>query len=235
MDLFYPRRATPERSTPARRAEKFWRGENSYLFDFFFAEQAGWFHEQNQNQNGERDGVAVGRGDVAGHERLGDADDDAAERRTGQVADAAQHRRDERLESRQNSHEWINGRIIDGPQNSRRRREHRAEREGERNDDIGVHAHERGGFGIERDGAHGGADLGFQNNEPQREQQQQRHGDKDDLVAVEAQFAKFCDGINGKDFWKFFRRGTEGELAGVFEKKRNADGGDQHREFWLFP
>jgi hypothetical protein len=45
-----------------------------------------------------------------------------------------------------------------------------------KDDDVRVHAHQRGGFGIERDGAHRRAHLGFQHDEPQREQQNQSDG-----------------------------------------------------------
>ena len=87
----------------------------SDFFDLLFAEQAGGLEEQDQNQDRERDAVAVGRqaGDAAG-EGLHDAEDESAERRARQIADAAEHRRDEGLQAGLHAHQRLDAGVVHG-------------------------------------------------------------------------------------------------------------------------
>src|SRR5437899_1699527 len=82
-----------------------------YLLYLPFPQQPARTKNQDRDEDPERDRIAVGRKTGAGDERLDQADNHAAERRTGDVADAAEHRCDEGFESRQNPHErfdrWI--------------------------------------------------------------------------------------------------------------------------------
>ena len=208
---------------------------NIIPFQSPFAEQTRRLDQQNQNQNAKSNRIPVGRGNVTGNQRLGDPDDDAAQRRTGQIADAAENRRHKRLESGQNAHERINRRIADGIENPRRRRQRRTKGKGERDDHIGVDAHQGRRLRIERQRAHGCANFGFQGDEPQGQQQQQGHAEHNDLVAVDAQSAKLGDGIYRNEVGEFFRGGTEEQLTAVFEEQRNPDGGDEHGQFGTAP
>ncbi len=64
------------------------------------AEQAGGTQDQDQHQDAEGEDILVGTGDIAGGEGLGEAQDQAAEDRPGDVADAAEDRRGEGFDSR---------------------------------------------------------------------------------------------------------------------------------------
>src|SRR5439155_9092330 len=63
-----------------------------------FREESGGSEQQNEDDDHEPDGVPVAGGDVAGAELLGDAEEEAAERGAGEVAEAAQDHDRERLE-----------------------------------------------------------------------------------------------------------------------------------------
>src|SRR5262249_61827411 len=59
------------------------------------AEEAGRAHEQDQDHHGERERVPVGRGEIGYAHHLDDADDEPADHRAGDVAEAAeQHDRE---------------------------------------------------------------------------------------------------------------------------------------------
>src|ERR1041385_3098497 len=69
-------------------ATMIWAREN--ISDFFhlqFAQQSRWSEQQDQDQNGKRDGVAVGGPAGPRDERLHHSDDHAAEGRAGNVSD----------------------------------------------------------------------------------------------------------------------------------------------------
>src|SRR5262245_59676876 len=65
----------------------------SHLFRGVAAEDAGGSHEQDQDEQHERDGVAVGGRHVAHDHHLGNSHDEPADHGAGNVADAAEHRR----------------------------------------------------------------------------------------------------------------------------------------------
>src|SRR5262245_62868709 len=68
------------------------------------AEDARGAHEQDDDEQDERDRVAVRGREVAGHHHLGHAHDQPAHDRARDVADAAQHRGHERLQPGQDAH-----------------------------------------------------------------------------------------------------------------------------------
>ena len=85
---------------------------------------------------------------------------------------------DEGLQAGHHAHQRIDGRIVQRVEDAAGGGERRAESEGEGDHDVVVHADQLRGLGIERHGAHRGADLRAIDDELQREHQQ--HGDDDD-------------------------------------------------------
>src|ERR1019366_5076204 len=197
-----------------------------------FAEQSGGFEQQNQNQNREGDAIAVVRhAGNAARESFQQAQNQSANRRARQVADAAQHGGEERLQGGLHAHGGVNARVVHREQNAARACERGAEAEGERDDGVDVHTHERGGGFVEGDGAHGGSHPGFLHDEPQRHKQQRGGHEDDHLVHADDEAAEIPSrGWN--EIGEFMRRGAENVavLAGVFDEQRNADGGDEDGE-----
>src|ERR671922_2313655 len=76
-----------------------------HLLDRRGAEQTAGADQHHDDQDPEDDQVRERRGYVAGRERLGQPDEEAAEHRAGDVADAAQHRSRERLQAGREAHQ----------------------------------------------------------------------------------------------------------------------------------
>src|SRR5262249_30686673 len=70
------------------------------------AEEARRPHQENKDHHGERERVAVGRGEVGDAQHLDDADDQAADHRAGDVAEPAQQHDREPLEADLDAEEW---------------------------------------------------------------------------------------------------------------------------------
>ena len=98
--------------------------------------------------------------DVARAERLDQPEQQAAEHRARDVADAAQHRGGERLEPRHEAHEEVRDGIVGGPHHAGDRRECGADGEGQGDHVVGIDAHQSGDARILRGGAHRAAELG---------------------------------------------------------------------------
>lgn len=84
-----------------------------YLFHAGFAEQAGGAEEQDDDEDGEGDGVLVGGPLAAVHEGLDGAEEQAAEGGAGDVADAAEHGGDEGLEAGHDAHQRVDRGIVE--------------------------------------------------------------------------------------------------------------------------
>jgi hypothetical protein len=193
------------------------------------AEQAGGAEEQDDDEDREGDGVFVGGPLAAVHEGLDGAEEEAAEGGAGDVADAAEDGGDEGFEAGHHAHERVDGGVIQRVEDAAGAGEGGAEGEGEGDDDVVVYADELGGFGVERDGAHRGADLRAINDELQRDHQQRGDDDDDDLVGGDDEAAEGEIG-RGEDGREGARGGAEEDLAGVFEEQGHADGGDEDVE-----
>src|SRR6188474_264204 len=105
----------PSGSEPLRAA-----GRDSCSVRHTLAEQALRPQRQDQDQDDEGEDVLVVAAehaagevaDVAGAERLDQAEQDAADHRPGEVADAAEYRRGERLQPRQEAHRVLDRAVI---------------------------------------------------------------------------------------------------------------------------
>ena len=105
------------------------------------------------------DGVAVGRADVGRHQRLRHAHEQAAGDGAGEVADAAQHRGDERLDPGHQPHQGLDLGIAQGDHGAGGGGERGAEHEGQRDDGVHVDTHQRRRIVAEADGAQRHADA----------------------------------------------------------------------------
>ena len=108
---------------------------------------------QNQDQDRERDDVLEGGIDEGDGEALDDAEHEPAEHGAPDVADAAEHRRGERLEPGRVAHDEVDLRVIEADQHAGRAAERRAEEEGERRSPADVDAHDRRHLAVLGDGA----------------------------------------------------------------------------------
>ena len=114
-----------------------------HTFSFWTApEEALRPQEQDEDQDREGDRVAVGRGEVAHDHDLRDADQQAAEDGARDVPDAAEHGRHERLQAVHDPHERVDLGDLHADEHARRRRERRAEGEGDRDDPVGGDPHQ---------------------------------------------------------------------------------------------
>src|SRR5262245_26132439 len=77
-----------------------------------FPEQSRRAEHEHQDQHHERDHVPVGRVDERHRQAFDQTEDDAAQHGALEIADAAQHRSRERLQSRRVTHQEIDLRVI---------------------------------------------------------------------------------------------------------------------------
>src|SRR5436190_2857419 len=106
---------------------------DSDLFDDMLAQQARGFDEQDDDQDHERDAVAIlaAVGHVADDERFDEPEQQRADDRADDVADPAKHGRDECLHARQQAHQRLDLAIFHRVQQPGDRREARAKHERE--------------------------------------------------------------------------------------------------------
>src|SRR4249920_3748576 len=124
---------------PGREGEGLSRGRSSDFFTFRLAQQPGRFEEEDQNEDSENDGVAVGGVNVSDDKCLKEADQHSAEGCARNIADTPKHGCDERFETGVHSHERINTRLLNGSEDSGSSRKSRAETEGEGDYDVRVY------------------------------------------------------------------------------------------------
>jgi hypothetical protein len=109
-------------------------GSGLSALDFFrreFAEEAGGFKKEDHDEDREGDRVFVGGELAAADEGFDRAEDEAAESGAGYVADAAEDRGDERLETGHDAHERVDRRVVEGVEDAAGGGEGGAEAEGE--------------------------------------------------------------------------------------------------------
>src|SRR5688500_10125074 len=193
------------------------------------AHDAGGAQEQNQDEDGERHRVAVGGVRRRADPGLHQADQDTADHGAGDVADAAEHRGDERLQPGHQAHQRVDSRDRQRHHHATGGRQGGPEREGEGDDEVGVDAHQLGHGEVVRRGAHRFADL-----RPVHDELESEHhydGDDDDQQALVGDL----DAADGVDLRPDHLReeagcGAEYHLPAVLEQQRDADGGDQRRQ-----
>ena len=194
------------------------------------AEQTGRTHQQRHDKHRKDDGVCKLRGDIRLCQRLDYAEQQTAEERAGDRADAAEHRRGEGFDAGHGAGRRHKGGVGRAEQHARDRRESRADSEGKGNGAVDVDAHELGRRLILGHGAHSLAHLGLAGEEGQRRHDDKAHHDRqkrdvgDRKLAVEEPERALDHravrlGVRAPD-----------EQGGVLEEVAHADSGDKHRE-----
>jgi hypothetical protein len=165
-----------------------------------FAQRARRWKRQLEDPHDERDdGLVVAaentagqHADVAGPERLDQAEQDAADHRAGEVADAAEDRGGERLQAGQEAHRVLDRAVVGGVHHPGQRGERGADHEGCRDHGVGLHAHQAGDARVLGGRPHRAAQLGAVDEVHQpgqrdrgRHQDQDLHGVDDRAADVE--------------------------------------------------
>ena len=144
--------------------------------------------DQDQEQQQVGHDLRVAGRDVARGERLDQADDQPAEQRARQRAEAADHRRGEGLDAEQ-ADRRVDG-ALGGEQDARHRRHHAGQRPDQRLHPLDRDAHVVGGELVLRRGLHRHAELGAVEVEVEHQRQQHRDHDHRDLVEAEHEAAE---------------------------------------------
>ena len=112
--------------------------------------------EKYHDKQDEGEGVAVARKrrEECDEQNLHEAEQKPAYHRALHRAYAPEHRGDEGLKPRENSHKRMNLRIAQRPHDARAGRERGADREGQRYDSVDLDAHQPRRLDVARDGAH---------------------------------------------------------------------------------
>ena len=121
------------------------------------------------------------RADVARADGFDQPQQDAANNRPGQVANAAEHRCREGLQTRQKTHGVLHGAVIGGVHDAGNGGKHRADDEGGRNHHVGLDAHQAGDTRVLGRSAHRTAELGVIHQVHQRSQRHRRHSQNQNL------------------------------------------------------
>src|SRR5205807_2067011 len=152
------------------------------LFRLGLAEEAGRAEQQDEHHHHEGDGVAVAGELAAADEGFDHADEQAADDRAGDVADAAQHRGGERFDAGHDAHERVDLRVGQAVEDAGHGGQHRADDEGHGDDAVGGDPHQRSRLEVERHGAHGPAELRPVDDVLQHHHEDERHHQDDELV-----------------------------------------------------
>src|SRR5438270_491103 len=87
----------------------------------------------------------------------------------------------ESLEARHQSHQGMDARVLRRVEHAGDCRQYRPQPEGEADDQVDVHAHQRGHRRVPGDRAHGGADAGVEHDPLQDDHQHHAGGDGDEI------------------------------------------------------
>ena len=165
----------------------------SDLVRCLLAEESGGLEDENYDEQDKSEGVSEGRKaearryDAVGHEQciealydvLADSDDEGADDRARDGADAAKHRRNKGLQARHCTDCRRDARIVREKQHGADGREEGADDEGHRDDIVYLDAHERARLKVLRHGAHCHAYLGvvdeLEQQHYEHERQHRRH------------------------------------------------------------
>jgi hypothetical protein len=189
--------------------------------------------DEHEHQDRERRDVLVLDREIGRPERLDQADEQAAEHCSRHRADAAEHRRGERLHAGEEADVEVDHPVVQQEHQARNRREARPHHEGQRNGAVDIDPDQRRHAEVLLAGALGAAERSAV--DQQREADHQADGDQDDqhlqiaqrdgeLAALEEAHAAGDHRLQG-----LVARALE-ELNVVLQEDRHADRGDQGGE-----
>src|SRR5690348_4672204 len=203
----------------------------SHLLELGLAEQPAGPHQHHDDEQQEYQQVAVGRGDVAGDEGLRQADQQAAEHRTGDRPDAADHRGGERLEAgdeADRARHLVEQQPSHDPGHAGQRG---AEEERHRDREVHVDAEHLGGLPVGGHRPHLPAQLGPVDYLLQPRHQDQAHDQHQDLDRVDGDRADRDSRVGVDEVGRVVDAvlRTEEQERRALQEERDADGGDQRR------
>ena len=149
--------------------------------------------------------------------------------RARQDADAAEDRRDERLNARHEPHQRVDGVVVDADEDACDRRERRADGERDGDDAVGVDAHELCRFGVVGRGAHRLADLRRAHDVGQDDHKDKGHAHDEELLPVDDEPFE-CPRDVADRCGERARRRRDERHHDVLEQERHADRRDEHRD-----
>ena len=195
------------------------------------AEQAVRLDQQHHDEHCEHDRVRQLRGNVRLGENLDDAEQNAADERARNRADAAKYGSGECLDARQRAGGRHQGRVRGAQQHARDSGKTRADGKGDGNGRVDVDAHQLGRALVLGNRTHRRADLALAG-----EQHQSDHDDNAGCNGNERHLgdlhltAEQAKRLAGNDRGKGLRVGGPDQQRRILQEVRNADGRDQHRQ-----
>jgi len=160
------------------------------------------------------------------------ADDQAAEYRAPEVPDAAHDRRRERDQAGAEALVVANAGLVQRVDEASGAGEQAAEQEGERDRGVDVDSHQPGGLGVLRGGPHRLAEAAAPDERGQPDDQRSGHADREH-VGVRHRDAEEVEQLvlGVQQVGHPLLGPTEPQQADVLEDEREADRGDQGRQF----
>ena len=195
----------------------------------FFAQQAGGFNNEHHDQDKEHDCVGQLGGNVGLAQVLDDAQQDAAQERARDGADAAENSSHEGLDTGHSAGGGLQGRVGRAEQRTSHRRQRRADGEGQRNGGVDVDAHQLGSAAILGHSLHGVAGGRVVDEPDQRHHDDDAGDDGDDRLSGDGQLTvKQGDRLHaGDNGGEALGVGGPGQLGHLLQKVADADGRDQ--------
>ena len=161
---------------------------------------------------------------------LDEADDEAAQGGSGDVADAAEHGRGEGLEARLEAQREVDVAEVEPLHDPGDAGQRGADEERDRDGAVDVHAHQLGGFTILGRGAHRAPELGAADEHLQPDHERDRRDDDEEVDPADADPADVDACGRRDDLGRVDRRGPVDDLDDVLQDEGDADGRDQRRE-----
>jgi hypothetical protein len=171
--------------------------------------------------------------DVAGAQRFDDAEQQAAQHRAPEIADAAQHCCRKRLQSEQEAHLVLRDAIVGADHHPGHGTQAGADDEGERDHGVDVDAHQAGDLLVLRGCAHRDAELGAVDESEQAGHHQDRDHDDGDLHVGNrgaVRIAREVERDDCDDLREGHRIAAPDDHRQVLQDDRKPDGGDQRRQ-----
>ena len=184
-------------------------------------------HEDREHDRG-RPGGAVVQSRLDG--LLDDPDDQPADHRALEVADAAHDRGGEGDQAGGEALVELDGAVVERVDQARRAGQQAAEQERQPDRAVDVDAHQARGVRVLRRRAHRLAVLGLADEPEQRDQQRDRDDPREEVGAHERDAAEVEDLLLGADEVRRRVGRRAPEQADVLQDERHADRGDQRRQ-----
>jgi len=167
--------------------------------------------------------------DVAGAQGFDEPQEDAADHGPGQVADAAQHRGGEGLETENEAHVVVGDGVVGTDHEPGHGGQGRADDEGEGDDVVHIHPHQLGDGRILGGGTHGTAQAGAVDEQQQAGHHAGGHQDDDHLQVGEGGAQHFV-GLGRQHGGEGMVAATPDHHGQVLQHDGNTDGGNQGRQ-----